>query len=282
MTDNIFKKTWTVVFTLTFLIFSVSVMAQRPVMPRMPFDFTDKYYLANGVEPAMINGRHNGYDGFSVIDKSPDPLHNDVRVTVTVPAYDAAGGIMFWYPLGELYTNGFTDDEAGVMARMAAELFPIYVFPEPGTLEMFVFAGTRQAPLIDESFSTRVFRQLNPLSIKEVIRVNYTQKAFSKEGWAMMDYLVKKNGYAADKTPIIKTIDDIRMLLKYEMITLDGQDMVAPPGFAIAPVIYDPKNGAIAPDAFLWMATAGGMPLPSEEIFKLQFECLQKTGDWCP
>ena len=46
-------------------------------------------------------------------------------------------------------------------------------------------------------------------------------------------------------------------------------------------MIYDPRNGAIKPDAFLWMATVGGQPLPSEAIFVTEFNCLQKTYEWC-
>jgi hypothetical protein len=282
MNHNKIKTTWTVVFTILFLILSSSVSAQRrPILPQMPFDHIDKYYLDNGVDPEMIVGRRNGYDGLSVFDKSFDPLHNNVRVTVTIPAYNAGGQIMFWYPIGELYTNGFLDNKAGAATRKTAGLYPIYVFPEAGTVETFVFSNTRQAPIIDETYWAAAYKKLNPMGIREVVRVNYTEKAFSKEGLAMMDYLLKKNGYAADKTPIIKTMDDIRMLLEHEMISIDQQDIVAPPGFVIGPVIYDPRNGAIAPDAFLWMTMAGGMPLPSEEIFKYQFDCLQKTWDWC-
>jgi hypothetical protein len=97
----------------------------------------------------------------------------------------------------------------------------------------------------------------------------------------MMEGLVKKNGYATDKTPIIKTMEDLQMMLDHEMITYTRGDLVESPAFAICPVLYQPTKGAIAVDAFLLMATVGGQPLPTEEIFKWQFDCLQKTGEWC-
>jgi len=40
-------------------------------------------------------------------------------------------------------------------------------------------------------------------------------------------------------------------------------------------------KGAIAPDAFLWMSTKEGLPLPAEQIFVTQFDCLKLTGEWC-
>jgi hypothetical protein len=43
----------------------------------------------------------------------------------------------------------------------------------------------------------------------------------------------------------------------------------------------DPVKGAIARDAYLWMATVDGRPLQNEEMFVQQFNCLKKIGTWC-
>ena len=96
----------------------------------------------------------------------------------------------------------------------------------------------------------------------------------------MMEYMAKKNGMAADDTPILRTIDDLHMMLKLELVTMLSIRAM-PVTFAIAPTIVDPTNGVIARDAFLWMPTKDGRPLPSETVFAQLFGCLQKTGTVC-
>jgi hypothetical protein len=126
-------------------------------------------------------------------------------------------------------------------------------------------------------------RELNPIGLRQILTVNYTEKAFTKEGFEMMQYMVKKNGLAADDTPIIKSILDIDELRKSELIVIEkaGLGAINKGHFAIGPVIMDPTRGVIARDAFLWMATKDGTILPSEAIFAIQFDCLQMTGNWC-
>jgi hypothetical protein len=122
-------------------------------------------------------------------------------------------------------------------------------------------------------------RDLNPLGFREIFYVTYSEKAFNEEGREVMNYMAKKNGMAADDTPILRTMDDLRMMMKYNLI-----DMGSVKGFtmyAVAPIISDPTKGAIAPDAYLWFAAKDGAPLPAENIFAWQFGCLQKTGNWC-
>jgi hypothetical protein len=275
---------WALAFTIITVLFTLTVSAQRwapPPIAQQPFDFNDQFYKVNGVNPEAIVARRTGADGLSVFDKSNDPHRNEVRVIATLPAYDFMGDVMFWYPLGEVYDYGFTDDKAGILAQKIAGLFPIYVFTPPSGLEANVFNETRQAAIIDESWATSVRTKINPLGLREIIRVTYTAKAFTKEGYEMMQYMAKKNGFATDNTPIIKSAEDIEMLRKYEMIALSAPDMVERPRYAIAPLIDDPRNGAIAHDAFLIMATIKGGPLPSEMIFLDQFNCLQKLGNWC-
>ena len=138
----------------------------------------------------------------------------------------------------------------------------------------------RQAALMDNSFSMSNTEDSNPLGIRQIITVNYTEKALGKEGIEMMGYFLKKNGASADDTPLIRSVDDIQVLLKYELITADTTKMIGG-RYAINPIIFNPTKGAIAQDAFLWSAIKGDKPLPDEDIFVWQFHCLQKTGNWC-
>lgn len=272
-------------------LFSVSVSAQRskvisPVGPLWedtainPHDFTDEYYEMHGILGREIIGRRTGTDGLSVFSNSSNPYHTNVRIIATIPGYDQLGNMFFWYPLGELQDSGFTPDKVGVRARETAKLFPIYVFPNTKIVDYRAFANTRQASLMDNTLETTKSQEMNPLGLHEIVIVNYTEKALGKEGFEMMNYMMKKNGSAADDTPLIRTMDDIDMLLKHEMITVDplkafGGD------YAIGPMLFNPTNGVIARDAYLWMTMKDDRPLPAEDLFVWQFYCLQKTGNWC-
>jgi hypothetical protein len=205
---------------------------------------------------------------------------------VTVPAYDQNGQVTFWYPLGELTNVGFTDDKVGFMARETARNFPIYIFPDLKYVNYNTIAGTRQAPLMDNSWNGIYPSNLNLLGIREVFLVNYTEKAYSKEGITMREYMGKKNGLATDDMPLIKYKEDINLLLNDGFIILgtpsENASGPARGHFAISPRITNPTKGVIARDAFLWMSSRDDVPLASERIFMDQFKCLQLKGIWCP
>lgn len=250
-----------------------------------PFDFSDTTYVLNGVVPEEIIGRRTGQDQLSVFDKQTDPTYNEVRVIATMPAYDPNGNVSFWYPLGDLQNTGFSDDKLGAIARETALLFPIYLFTDPRVLDTYSFSSLRQASLIDNSWAVYGPRNLNPLGIRAIFIVNYTEKAFGKDGIEMMNYFGKKNGFACDDTPLIKSLEDIRYLAGEEFITLQqlGDTFILPSKakFAISPLIKDPTKSVIAEDAFLWMATKDGVPMEGEQMFVSQFNCLKKSGEWC-
>lgn len=278
----------TILFVFIVLVSVGSISAQKgPVGQYLwedtamnPHDFTDAYYMMNGINPKTIIDRRTGTDGLSVLSNSSNPFHTNVRVIATVPAYDQNGEMLFWYPLGELQDLVANDDQkAGSLLEMAMRS-PIYVFPDTKVIEFRMFANARQAALMDNTWAMDD-RDANPLGLRMVYIVNYTEKAFDKESAEMMMYLRKKNGVSADDTPIIRTLEDLRMLQKSEMVALDEMKTVGG-RFAMSPMIKDPTRGAIAPDAFLWMATKDDRHLPSEDLFVWQFHCLQKTGNWCP
>ena len=286
------KKILTTIFGLILMLSATVVFGQDSELSDVgtlwedtainPHDFSDAYYQANGILPNAIIARRNGKDGLSVFSDSSNPFHTNVRVTATIPAYDQTGSMLFWYPLGELQEYGFTQDKTGLRARETAQRFPIYVFPKRTVVDYRAFGDTRQAALMDNRWADENGEQdPNPLGLRLVVVVNYTGKAFEKEGFEMMQYLLKKNGASADDTPIIRSMDDLTMLLKTGFIeTMSLKESAA--RFTLAPTITDPTNGAIAIDAFLWMATKEDRPLPAEDMFVWQFHCLQKTGNWCP
>jgi hypothetical protein len=285
------KSFWTIVFGLIFLISVGSLSAQQkkapigPVGPLWedtainPHDFTNAYYASKGIVGRAIMNRRTGSDGLSVFGNSSNPFHRNVRVIATLPAYDQYGGMHFWYPLGDIGYDGFTLDELGWQARQAADMSPIYVFPDSRLQDTRIFATARQAALIDNTWAAMGDKDMNSLGVRQVLVVTYTAKAYTKEGVEMMTYMSQKNGMTSDDMPILCSMDDLHMMMKYELIAMAPSKMF--PTYAIAPMIANPTNGVIAPDAFLWFATKDGSPLPSEAMFSTQFGCLQKTGYWC-
>jgi hypothetical protein len=251
-----------------------------------PHDFTNEFYASQGIMGRSIVGRRNGSDYLSTYGYSSNPNHSALRVLGTMTARGSSGEILFWYPLGELSYAGFTRDKLGSIARDAALASPLYVFPMessvpvgPGEYSIF---SMRQAAMLGTS--SRPGPRVDDAGLHVVVWVNYTDKAFSKDGQPIMDYMMKKNGTAADHTPAILGMDDMNMLMKEGMISTRIGNVYGDrsfPVFALTPVIVDPTGGGIAPDAFLIQPMIDGNPIPSDLIFATQFNCLQKTGNWC-
>jgi|CXWL01.1.fsa_nt_gi hypothetical protein len=283
---------------LVFSIFTASALGQDTAIESIrpsaidtalnPHDYNDETYTRNGVDFSSIVGRRNGVDGWSVFSYSSDPRHSDVRVTVTFPAYDHSGRRTYWYPLGDLYDNGFTPDRRGGRLQQIAQTFPIYVFPD--TTISFSYSPTlyRQAAVIDNSVFTPspYVRDPNPLGVHQLLTVNYTDAAFTREGIRALEALAKRNGLATDKTPIIKTTDEIKELYSLGYITFDDgktRSLERPSYniYRISPIISDPTNGVVANDAFLIMPMKDGLVPPAEMDFVIQFGCLRDRGVWC-
>jgi len=275
-------------FVLIGLVFPLPSIAQKMApapgyyAPITPHDFIGDYYQKYGVIPRYIKWRRTGKDGLSTFDKPQLPQHRDVRITVTVPAYSQAGEPYFWYPLGELTNAAFTGDEMGFMAMQMARLFPMYLFPDEKYTMYNTIVNTRQAPLMDNTMPWWLYMPENPLGLREVFLVNYTEKCSTPEGLKMMEYMGGKNGFDTSGMPLIKSMADMHELYSEGFVTMQYGDAAGPDRghFAMAPIM-DPTKGVIAKDAFLWMSTRDGNPLKGEMMFVDQFKCLQDTGDWC-
>lgn len=244
-----------------------------------PFDFTDRFYKANGVNPNRILGRVSGTDGISVVDQAPDRNHRNVRVTLTIPTYDHSGNLYFWVPTGSLNGNGFTRDAAGQEARQLAEESAIYLFPKQGTDPLGL--DKRQEDVVD---LRNGYFSNNPLGLWVNVFVNWTPEAFNTaEGRETLADLAEDNGVGADGTPVIRTISEIESLADDGFVTQRRRPANGSlgPRYTICPVIEDPRDGAIAPDAFLAVTRlADGSVLPASQEFVRHFESLQATGDW--
>lgn len=242
----------------------------------LPFDFSDAYYLENGIDPAAIVGRPNGTPPNSIIDNTPNgPDFNNVRVLQNVAAYDHSGHPIFFYVTGLLFENAFLDNAAGEEAFEVAEEYNVYEFPRASNPPGAVFPK-RQDLIADLSGG---YFSNDPLGIWKVNLITYTPAAFNTaQGQEMLAELGKENGYDLDGTPIIRTKGEVEKLLDEGFASnfippIDGSAGLR---WFFCPVIEDPRDGAIAPDAHLDVTLSD-----DAQMFIEQFECLQTTGDWC-
>lgn len=242
---------------------------------KRPFDFADKYYGDHGVDPTQMIDRRSGFDRYSVFDYIDSDVFRGVRILETRTGYDEHGKQIFWVLYGHVDGSGFTRNQAGEEAIKAASNVPVYFFPSA----KFRYQE-RQSALIDRSDDNP---DKNPLSLGTAVEVEYTRKAYTKEGQRMLAELLGNNGKSLDGLPIIRTPSEIGALTRYELITQRVRSISQPGAaeFIIARTIGDPRFGAISPDAFLRFTGDGSKPIDAEAEFFQEFDCLQKSGRYC-
>lgn len=245
---------------------------------KSPFDFADKHYLENGVNSEYILNRKNGADKMSVFDYTYDARYQNVRVTATQPAYDQNGELVFFNHFGDVPSFGFTNDTKGEILIDSSDRMPIYIFPSTQNPGM-----DRQAPII---VNNSKYADSNQLSVRAVCEVEFTPNSGNDDdNAAFIREMIEKHGASLDGSPIIRSVDNLMVLLSRGMISIKKRGLydVSIPSYMIAPVIQDPTGGAIAQDAYLRMVlNFDGKPLPFEELFEGTFNCLKSSGNFCP
>jgi hypothetical protein len=240
-----------------------------------PFDFSDKYYALNGVQPGKLIGRPTGEDGLSVPDITGDQDHNNVRILATRPAYGTEGETLYWNFYGGFFKDGFTWDNEGNAAYNLVYDFPVYIFPGESRSK-----AERQSPVID---LTAGYFEKNVLGLGALMLVEYNYNAVrTKMDAAFLEQLAKQNGLSTDGTPIIRTVKELDQLRRRNLVIITPNDARGQVPYIIGRVLQYPEHGAIAPDAFLlYTMDAQGKPLESELFFLEKFNCLQKYGSAC-
>lgn len=255
-------------------LFALPSLTKADVEDRL-YDFTDAYYLENGVNPALISGRMQAGTGIAVNDTPNFPFQRNVRALLTLPAYDHSGDINYFTVLGGISANAFTANAAGRAARQIADSFTEYLFPQAGTDPIgFTF---RQSSVLDMRHG---YFDADPLGLWIHKWVNFTPRALNtRAGRQFLASLARENGTALDGTPIIASTSDIDNLLSQGYITVRTRPTNDSLRYAICPVIKDPTDGGIAQDQFLAI-TLKPDGTPVEPDFLEAFESLRTTGDW--
>lgn len=251
-----------------------------------PFDFSDAFYRANGINPANILARVDGTAPASTLAPSPDANHRNVRVLATNGGFDAGGDDTYFNILGVLMPNAFTNNAAGRKAQTIANHYRAFVFPKAAGDPLDQALPNRRQ---DNVFDTRDgYFSNDPLGLWILTFVSYTPRAFNTaDGRKALSDLAQRNGLDLDGTPMLTKADDIDNLAAEGFVELRHPALDGSQGFpwVLCHLIKDPRGGAITPDAFLLLVRTTqpdgtpGAPLVPDLLE--QFLCLQETGDWC-
>jgi hypothetical protein len=261
---------------LTFsLIAGLAATAVADIEDRL-YDFTDTYYLQNGVDPALIAGRAQA-NGTTFVNTPPvNWFQRNVRALRTTGGWTDNGSPIYFAVMGGLSANSFTNNSAGRDAKEIADRSAEFIFPKMGTNPVGLGAP-RQPFMLDRSGG---YFSNNPLGLWIHVFVNFTGEAFKTRGGirALSD-LGRRNGYALDGTPVIRTKSEIMNLYQNGYVTLDQLPQSSPICYAVCPAIKDPTDGGIALDQFLsTVRYPNGAAF--DPIIEQSFESLRLTGRW--
>lgn len=253
-------------------LLAVPSITKAGVQDRL-YDFTDAYYLQNGINPAAIDGRREP-GPLAASDTPIFSYQRPVRALLTLPNYDHSGNAWFFTVLGGFSVDAFTADAAGQRARQIAETSREYVFPRAGT-DPVGLGALRQSVMLD---MRNGYFSNNKLALWLHVWVSYTPKALNTaDGRKMMNDMAQRNGRDLDGTAIIASVSEIDNLFSKGFVTKTSRPLNDTLRYSVCPVIKDPRNGGIAKDQFLAITrNADGTPLEPE--FLANFNSLQTTG----
>jgi hypothetical protein len=185
-----------------------------PSVSGPPFDFSDAFYLANGIDPTKIQARagtSTSASAFVVDNSNTNPDRNNIRITETTGGFDRAGTPLYYTINGFVNPNTFTNNAAGQQALAIAEKFEAYIFPKA--------SGNPLSPALSNRRQDNVFNTIdgyfvnNPLGLWSAVFVSYTPAAFNTAaGQKALAALAAKNGTDLDGTPIIRTPKELDVL----------------------------------------------------------------------
>jgi hypothetical protein len=253
-------------------LFAAPSLSKAGVQDRL-YDFTDAYYLQNGINPAAIDGRRQP-GPLAATDRPNFPFQRNVRALLTLPNYDASGNEFFFTVLGGFNINVFTANAAGQRARQIAESYVEYVFPRRGT-DPLGLGALRQSVMLD---MRNGYFSNNPLGLWIHVWVSFTSAALNTaDGQRTLNDIARQTGRDLDGTPIISNVSDLDNLFRKGYVTKRTRPLTDVLRYSICPVIKDPRNGGIARDQFLAITRKpDGSPL--EPQFLADFNSLQATG----
>lgn len=284
------------------LLSSAAAFAQTVHTNIPPYDFSDQFYLSNGLDPSKIVLRlADGVDGGKFDPSFVSPQISNIRETFYTGTFDRNGLINFTSILGVLVnSHAFTNNAVGQNMHSVADSFQAFVFPIQPNLTSTVcdppggsgacvtlspVASNRRENTMFDTRATYFCIDLIQVWLAEY--VIYTPQAFTPQGQAVLQPLAQAQGTSRDGTPNLVTLDQINQLQQQGLVKLaEVPDTVADDGsqgvrYVVCDVMQDPTDGTVTPDGILVDAkhTDGTSATPD---FVAEFSCLQQTGNYCP
>jgi hypothetical protein len=198
-----------------------------------PFDFSNAFYLANGINPSNIQqrvGTSNPASVSVVEPSSPDANHTNIRITETTGGFNHEGNVLYYTINGFVNPNTFTNNAAGQTAMAIAESFTAYIFPKASGNPFSPALSNRRQ---DNVFDTRNgYSVANPLGLWTAQFVSFTPAAFNTTaGQQALAHLAALNGTDLDGTPILKTAMDVDGLEKKGFVIEQHRNFDGSQGF---------------------------------------------------
>jgi hypothetical protein len=290
-----------------FLLATLPSLAQTVHSNIPPFDFSDSFYISNGLDPTRIVFRidANGTGGGKFDPSFPSPQLSQIRETFYTGTFDRNGLINFTSILGVLVnSHSFLTTPIGQNMHSVADSFQAFVFPKQPGLTNIVCnppGGATPQPCVTLSpvapnrrqntmFDTRAtYFCIDLIQVWLAEYVIYTPKAFTAAGQAILRPIAQANGTTFDGTPVLTTLDQIDSLQAQGLVVLaEVPDTVADNGsqgvrYVVCDVMQDPTDGTVTPDGVLVDAKHNDAALtPVTPDFSAEFKCLQQTGNFCP
>ncbi len=179
---------------------------------QVPFDFSNRFYLENGLDPSKFNTRIHPDDANAKSAPSPDKFHNRTQILEINGGFDAAGQLLYYpAPPANFFEEAFTDNAAGELAREVANEFRAFLFPRrDGDPLSPALPNRRHDNIFDTSSG---YLTDNPLGLWRITFPRYTDAALNTpEGQAKLEEIRALNGTDLDGTPIIKRLSEIKEL----------------------------------------------------------------------
>ena len=201
-----------------------------------PFQFSDDFYRANGIEPDNLIDRlvfpdaKAGSDRTRDDESSPNSNFNDVRIIETTGGFDASGHPLYYLVNGKMTLSAFTDDAAGDVAFDLAESFRAFIFPKANGSPLSPMPPNRRQ---DNLFDTRNgYFSGNPLGLWALVFVSWDGPNVDGDDCQdEMADLAEDNGTDLDGTPIITSASDIDGLDSDGCVSLNRRALDGSQGF---------------------------------------------------
>jgi hypothetical protein len=208
-----------------------------------PFDFTDQFYLDQGINPANILQRvgtptNNSLDWAICQSGDPAPCpntdqnRNQTQVLQTTSGFAFDGSILFYSIMGFVTPNTFNTDSSGDNARQIANRRMAFIFPKRQSDGSYILSpalgNRRQDNLFDTSGG---YLGEDPLGLWILEFVELTPFGASPAGQQILAPFAQMNGVGTDGTPVITALADIDSLVNQGVFRLVTRNLDGSQGF---------------------------------------------------